>query len=302
MKKQPLKYRLNVVGGALILFLTLRTYIPYFRMQLGLNRNFNIWLIVYMLTLSFSCLLPIAFIERMCDFHPDVLMKKQFRAEDFALVAAGMGLFIVFSLINSIVLNPLAKAGIIFPPSKLEPINGPFTFFLYFIFTAITPAIFEELFLRGTVLNLLMPYGRKFAILACATVFTMMHTQIQTFIPVFGAGLVLSCIYVYTDNIYVSMALHFVNNTYSFLMMYMQDNINGISFMGFATFMMAVIITSGIFAFLALRKLKINIFTPLAEKGKNAKLTTFFKCPVMVLAIIGCSIAIFSQLYIDLNL
>ena len=120
--------------------------------------------------------------------------------------------------------------------------------------------------------------------------------------PVFGAGIVLSCLYVYTNNIYVSMALHFINNTYSFLMMYMEDSVNGISFMGFATFMMAIIITSGIFSFIGLRKLRIDIFFPLSDKGKNAKLTTFFKCPVMVLAIIGCSIAIFSQLYVDLNL
>ncbi|MBQ7902735.1 MAG: CPBP family intramembrane metalloprotease, partial [Oscillospiraceae bacterium] len=46
---------------------------------------------------------------------------------------------------------------------------------------------------------------RKFAVLASALVFTIMHTQVQSFIPVFGAGVLLACIYLHTDNIFSTM-------------------------------------------------------------------------------------------------
>ena len=149
MKKQPIKYRLNVIGGALIIFLLIRTYVPMIGLQAGLNKNFDLWLIFYMLTLALSCLLPIMFIERMCDFHPQVIKRPAFKMEHGRLVMTCMMMFIGFSVIGSIALTPLEKLGISFPASRLLPIDNTFTLVLYFVFTSVIPAIFEELLVRG---------------------------------------------------------------------------------------------------------------------------------------------------------
>ena len=300
MKNTPLKYRLNVIGGALIIFVCIRTYIPLLAQKAGLRENFNVWLIVYMVTLALTCILPVAFIEKMCDFHP-VLFKKQLpEITDIFLIGAGMLIFILLAIINSAVLSVFAKVGIVFPPQRLEPVDNMLTLVLYFIFSAVIPAVFEELFIRGTVLNLLLPNGTRFAVLASAFIFTMMHTQVQTFIPVFGAGVILACIYLYTDNIYVSMALHFVNNAYSFIMMYMQQRVNAISAIGFASFVIALILGSGVCSMLWLKGQKKNIFKSLEKTDRDAKLTKLFSCPVMILGMLCCGMAIFSQLYADL--
>ena len=302
MKKQPLIYRLNVIGGAIIIFLTIRTYMPVIGAKLGLNKNFNIWLILFMITLALSCILPICFIEKMCDFHPIIQKKKSSIINDLILLLSGMIMFTMLSIVNSLVHNVLNKFGISFPSNTIEPINGFLTFILYFTFSAIIPAIFEELFMRGTVLPMLVPYGKRFAVLSCALIFTLMHTQIQGFIPIFGAGIILSCLYLYTDNIFIPMSLHFLNNAYSFMMMYMQNKVNGISYISFASLIMSIIIATGGYSLFYMKRHNINIFSALKEKEKNAKLTSFFKSPIMLLAIMGCMLAIFSQLYTDLNL
>ncbi len=300
MKNTPLKYRLNVIGGALIIFVCMRTYIPMFAQQLRLRENFNFWLVVYIATLALSCILPIAFIEKMCDFHPVIFKKHKFSQTDITLISSSMLLFIVLALVNSVVLAVLGKVGIVFPAQQLEPVDSTLTFILYFIFSAVIPAVFEELFIRGTVMNLLLPNGTRFAVMASALLFTVMHTQVQSFIPVFGAGVVLACIYLYTDSIYVSMALHFVNNTYSFMMLYMQQRVNGISAVGFASFVLSFILVCGCCSIMWMRKKDINIFTCLEKSDKEPKLTKLFGCPVMVLGIGCCMLAVLTQLYADL--
>ncbi|MBR4036594.1 MAG: CPBP family intramembrane metalloprotease [Oscillospiraceae bacterium] len=300
MKNTPLKYRLNVIGGGLIIFICIRTYVPMIAQSIGLRDNFNTWLAVYMITLAAACILPIAFIEKMCDFHPVLFEKKRLEPVHGAMILEGMLIFILLAIVNSLVLGALGKVGISFPPQSLEKVDSRFTLLLYFIFSAVIPAIFEELFIRGIVLNLLLPNGRRFAILASAVLFTVMHTQVQSFIPVFGAGVVLACIYMYTGNIFVSMALHFVNNAYSFIMMYMQQSVNGISAMGFYAFVMAVLIVGGGSSRVYLNRNNINIFDCLKKEGKNAAISRFFGCPVMVLGLLCCGMAIGAQLYADL--
>lgn len=213
-----------------------------------------------------------------------------------------MMMFIGFSLIGSIALMPLEKLGISFPASRLLPIDSTLTLVLYFVFTSVIPAIFEELLVRGEILNLLLPYGRKFAVIASALIFMMMHTQVQSFIPVFGAGVLLACVYLYTDNIFVSMSLHFVNNAYSFVMMYMQQKVNAISAASFAAFAIAVIIALGIISAFCLKRRKTDFLRPLSEGRGQYSLKQLTKSPVLVVALLCCFMAIMEQLFRDLSL
>ena len=300
MKNTPLKYRLNVIGGGLIIFVAIRTYLPMVAQSLGLRDNFNVWLVVYMFTLALATLVPVAFIEKMADFHPVLFEKRKLEGTHGLMVLQGMLIFIGLAVVNSLLLAVLGKAGIVFPAQKLEPVDNALTLLLYFIFSAVVPAVCEELFIRGIVLNLLLPNGRRFAVMASAVLFTVMHTQIQSFIPVFGAGVVLACIYLYTGNIFASMALHFVNNAYSFVMLYMQQRVNGISAVGFSAFVMSVLLVGGGCSWIHLNKHNINIFDCLKKEGKNARISRFFASPVMVLGLICCAMAVFSQLYADL--
>lgn len=303
MKKLPLKYRLNVIGAALIIFLCVRTYLPMAASRLGLDKNFTVWLLVCILSLALSCLLPIAFIEKMCSFHPLLLKRKKVTIAEPAMVMHCMTAFIGLAVVNSIVMGALQKAGIVFPVQQLHPTDNFITLLIYFIFTAVIPAVFEELLVRGYILNLLLPSGRRFAVITSAFIFMIMHTQVQSFIPVLGAGILLACLYLYTNNIYVSMALHFVNNAYSFMIMFMQQNVNAVSSVSFAAFLIAVIISCGIAAEIFMRKADIHLLSVMDDNGeKKASFAAVFRSPVFVLAVLCCMMAVASQLMVDLGM
>lgn len=303
MKKLPLKYRLNVIGAALIVFLCVRTYLPAAAAGIGLDKNFTVWLLVCIVSLALSCLLPIIFIEKMCGFHPLLLKKKKITIAEPAMIMHCMFVFIGLALVNSLLLTALQKAGIVFPQQELHPTDNFITLLIYFIFTAVVPAVFEELLVRGYILNLLLPNGKRFAVFASAFIFMVMHTQVQSFIPVFGAGVLLACVYLYTNNIYVSMALHFVNNAYSFIMMYMRQSVNAVSSVAFTAFLISVIISCGIAAEIYMRKADIHILSVLSDKTeKNSAFSSIFRSPVLILAVLCCGLAVVSQLMVDLGM
>ncbi len=301
MKKPPLKFRLNVIGMGLIIFLAVRNYIPLFAQKAGLDKNFRLWIVVCIFTLVLSCLLPVIFIEKIGDFHPVVFGRKSYSLESPAILAFSMLTFVLMGVANSLVLAVLAKLGIVFPARALQPASGVFQLVLYFISVVLVPAICEELFVRGIVMNFLLPYGRRFAVISSAFLFMMMHTQVQSFIPVFGAGVVLACVYLYTDNIFMAMALHFLNNGYSFVMMYLQKS-GGVSSTARGVMVIAAVITCGLAGGLYLKSKKVSLFGVLDKKEKNGRYSAFLKAPVMVLALLCCLMVIGSRLYVDLVL
>ena len=303
MKKQPLKYRLNVIGGALIIFLLIRSYLPYFAAKFGLNANYKIWIPICTLTLILCCVLPIFFIENMCDFHPDLYseVKKKFSVKKAGIIIAfSMFMLLAFNFVNSALLIVLEKFGVAFAAETLPDLSGFAEYFLYFIFSVITPAFFEELFIRYLVLNLLKPYGRKYAVLVSSAVFMLMHAKLQSFPAIFGAGVTLACVYLYCDDIRMSMRLHRTNNAYSFFMQTMSRTASKQSLESMTFFMTLVIISLGIASTVTLKKENINIYSPLKSDEKGAKAQTVFSSPVFVLAIIGCCMTILPQFYRDM--
>ena len=297
MKKQPLKYRYNVLGAAIFSFLCVRNYAQMGFRSLGLDKNFSLWLVACMVSLFLSCLVPIIIIEKMCNFHP-FLFKKVKPGVSFALISYSMLFITGFSVINQMIFNLLQRAGVVFPAEKLLPIEGPLNFVLYFIFIAILPAFCEETFMRGYVLNMFSDYGKGFAIILTAAFFTLMHTNVQSFLPVFVAGLLLGCISAQTGSIWVCIGLHFVNNAYSFIMMYFTQTIGGVSTLAFASFTNMLILCCGLGARYYLHKNGIYLSRLLGDTGKQkGKRAVLFKSPLALIAIFSCLAVIGEQIY-----
>ncbi|MEG1782695.1 MAG: type II CAAX endopeptidase family protein [Oscillospiraceae bacterium] len=298
MKKQSLRYRYNVLGVALIGFLCTRTYTQLLFKNLGLDKNFNIWLILCMVSLVLSCAVPVVIIEKMCDFRP-FLFRKVKTATSAAMVAYGMLFITGFSVINQILFTLLEKIGVVFPPENLLPINGNLNFILYFIFVAILPAFCEEIFMRGYVLNMFSDYGSMFAIILSAIFFTFMHTNVQSFLPIFVAAVLLGCISLKTGSLRTCIALHFVNNAYSFLMMYFTRSIGGVTTLAFAAFVNVLILCCGLGGRVYLHKNGIFLSKMLQNNSRyNHKILTFFKSPVALVAAFACVFGIVEQLYL----
>lgn len=298
MKKQPLKYRFNVLGMAVILFLSAKTYLPLFFKSLRWHETINIWLVCCMISLVVSCLVPIKVIRTMGEIKPKLYTKLPMPCLA-AIIAYGIFLITAANVVNQSVLYLLSKLGVEFGAHPLLPAKTFTNWLLYFIFIAIIPALFEELFLRGYVLSLFRQDGNAFAVLFSAAVFTVMHNQVQSYLSVFFAGVLLGCIYVATGSLLPCIALHFANNAISFFGLYTTESGN-LSLLSMAVFMNLLIFALGIWGRSYLKKNRIRIFSPLQNTKQEMKsMALFFKSPVAILSFFICLGSIAEQLYLE---
>lgn len=90
----------------------------------------------------------------------------------------------------------------------------------------IVPAIGEELLFRGVILRLFKEIFRNIhlAVFVSALIFSMFHLQFFGFLPRLFLGMVLGYLFVYTRNLWVPIAYHFVNNVASVIVYYLYEN------------------------------------------------------------------------------
>ena len=136
--------------------------------------------------------------------------------------------------------------------------------FLSIIRIAIIPAIAEEFVFRGAILNLLKPYGKKFAILASSLLFGLLHGNVDQFIFAFLIGLYFAYIAYETESIIPSIIMHFLNNFLSLINTVYKSN-NEISFI-----LSEFALIAGIVGF-------IFFISMLFKNSKKLKVSNIFK-------------------------
>jgi membrane protease YdiL (CAAX protease family) len=91
---------------------------------------------------------------------------------------------------------------------------------------ALIPAIGEELLFRGALLRL---FGEIFknvhlAVFVSAILFSLFHLQFFGFFPRLLLGIILGYLFVFTQNLWVPMVFHFVNNAASVIVYFLHEN------------------------------------------------------------------------------
>ena len=83
---------------------------------------------------------------------------------------------------------------------------------LYFLTVAVFPPIFEEFAFRGIMLSTLRKHGDAFALIISSLAFALMHSSISSMPFALICGLTLGYIYMRTENLWLSILIHFINN------------------------------------------------------------------------------------------
>lgn len=99
----------------------------------------------------------------------------------------------------------------------VENNSNMITNILLFTILAILPAIFEELLFRKTLINATRKVGIGFAIMASSIIFGLIHMNLGQFIFATLLGVIFAVIYLKTDDLKITMLLHFLNNGYAAL-------------------------------------------------------------------------------------
>jgi len=94
------------------------------------------------------------------------------------------------------------------------------------LIVALIPAIGEELLFRGVLLRLMkeMTHSIHLAVIFSALLFSAIHLQFYGFFPRFLLGLILGYSFVFTQNLWVPIFLHLVNNASSVVVYYLHYN------------------------------------------------------------------------------
>lgn len=142
--------------------------------------------------------------------------------------ALGIGcLAIVFSnLATAFFVAFAGNFGLEFDNYKPESPATAYQFLWMLLSNAIVPALVEEFAFRGVILQSLRKYGDAFAVFASALLFAMMHGNMTQAPFAFLLGAILAMLVIMTGSLWTSIAVHFINNTYSVVMtaLYEQGN------------------------------------------------------------------------------
>ncbi|MBQ7880230.1 MAG: CPBP family intramembrane metalloprotease [Clostridia bacterium] len=102
-------------------------------------------------------------------------------------------------------------------------LNSPKNYIISLISLAVIPAVCEELIFRGVLVNALKGKGYTFAIIFSSIMFSIFHFSPSQLIYPICFGLILSIVYLRTNNIFVPMLLHFINNALSLSIQYFSN-------------------------------------------------------------------------------
>ena len=91
--------------------------------------------------------------------------------------------------------------------------------FINLFVMALVPALGEELFCRGVLLNIFYDYSGKFyrSILIVAVIFTVFHLQFYKFIPMVTIAFILGVFVNWTQGLWASILFHFFNNCFAII-------------------------------------------------------------------------------------
>ncbi|WP_236908930.1 CPBP family intramembrane glutamic endopeptidase [Clostridium sp. Cult3] len=127
--------------------------------------------------------------------------------------------FLMLPIIISIVELYTRLFGSTFPDIIAEDSHPSFIGNLFF--TAITPAILEEMLMRGIILDGYRHKSRFVAALVNGLMFGMLHLNFFQFFHTFVAGFVASYLVFATNSIYAGIIVHFINNSFPIFMDYL---------------------------------------------------------------------------------
>lgn len=103
-------------------------------------------------------------------------------------------------------------------------LNSPKNYLISLISLALIPAVCEELIFRGIITTALKQKGEIFAIVLSSIMFAIFHFSPSQLLYPICFGLILSTVYLSTNNIIFPILLHFINNALSLSIQYFSSD------------------------------------------------------------------------------
>ena len=207
------------------------------------------------------------------------------------LSAVPLGFFICLAgnYITSIFVNAMDSVGVSLTAPEFSVPDDFFGSLIYAVSIAVVPALVEEFAIRGVIMQPLRRYGDKFAILASAIFFAVLHGNLiqAPFALIAGIGIGYAvCI---TNSVWTGVLIHFCNNLYSVVLEFMiadiqnEDILNVVYMVSTVILYALSILGSVIFLFIKNKRKVLPSFTALSE---TRKMRAFILTIPMIIALL----------------
>lgn len=173
-------------------------------------------------------------------------------------------------------------------------------FFINMFFSAITPAILEEVLMRGIILDGYRNKSRFVAAMANGLLFGMLHLNSFQFFHTFIAGFITSYLVMATNSIFAGIFIHMINNGLPLILGYLYPPNPNIGYAESPNFTSSTLLALlGIFLSYALIRLLFRINHVSWKEDRNYSRENIFNLPMVlsILVFIGFSLLIIIQLF-----
>lgn len=208
----------------------------------------------------------------------------------YVFAATGIGLManIPINIISAI----LEENGINLGGSDVEIPQSDAGVILMFFAVAIVAPLCEEYIFRGIILTKLRKHGDVFAIVTSSILFGLAHQNFVSIPVTFAICCVMGYVYVKTNNLWVPISVHFLNNFISVTLSVVIDRVTDEN--------LATILTTSIFygfiilgiictiIILVLNKNKTKMQNELAFISSGAKFKSFISSPTTIIYTLAC--------------
>lgn len=144
---------------------------------------------------------------------------------------------------------------------------------LFYLSSAVVPALIEEMALRGIIMQPLRRYGDWFAIICSALIFGLMHCNLIQIPFAFIAGVAIGYAVIATESIWTGIIIHFLNNAFSVTVSIIDDfyGLDSVQYIICNIIFYTVIVSGLLFTFIYFKKFNKKPMrkSPLVNQGKD---------------------------------
>lgn len=160
------------------------------------------------------------------------------------------------------------------------------TLLLDLIVYAVVPAVMEEALLRGVVLQTLRPLGNGIAVTVSAVLFGLMHGNLAQVPYATLMGLVLGIMFVYTDDLRMTIFIHAIANALSVVARFMLQFSDTASATFWELVILIAVLMMGAVAALWLWRHPLERSRPVYDRPFPARLKSAAQAPLLWAAIV----------------
>lgn len=235
--------------------------------------------ILYMLLYALTFLLPALLAVKLLggtrrDYIP---LTPRFACSPTLAAAVTLGCLTAASYLSNLYLSLLDLCGIGIYYSESPFPDGGAAILLYFLSSVVVPAFVEEIAYRGVVLHALRPFGRWFAIIASGVLFGVMHFNPSQFLYAAAAGIALAYFVLESGSLWLSIALHALNNALSFFGHWLYDCLSPSAYTAFFTILDALTVAAAAIGILTIlyRRCKLRRYEERPSPSMREALSAF---------------------------